>query len=493
MNRKNISAFDKLNNSISVDLSEPNFVSPTRVADNQTLYDALREQGLLLESNSTVFGNLVRAGELGMCSDNGIPYFLAPGRHILWSPLNTYKGNVKISDKQIKLGNIEIVTIDKSEIGLSKSQGEHILLEPGQHILQAPQYFVESKRIDKNYVNLGTHHRISVPIGNVAVALNDGKKIIITPVPLKVDSEHAEYIICTHGKMFKTQSPTFKFDENTGFKSIQMEDIQLDQLIVNTSEMISLNVVGSVRYQITDPIKAFLITEDVVEDIKKQAMATLTSVFSQLSIDEIAPSIASTNTSNMKNKNEAIPHDMLHHATDIFMKEFQSIASMWGVDRAAINFTQLHLANETFRAVVQSRAQQSMVANTNLSVVVTNTEVQIQEAKREQQKKVINAEGDAIAIRTLADANLYAATKKTEAAEFLAKQPLAVELSLMEAQEKIAKSLGDKTVITDFKLGNYGVKGTSGQMLFLNKKQAAMKQEQQEEQQLQSMAGMGSP
>src|SRR5204863_9517837 len=99
--------------------------------------------------------------------------------------------------------NIQIVTIDNSEIGLSTKMGENILLEPGQHILIAPHRYVKAEPVDKNYVHLGTHHRISVPVSNVAVAYNEGKKIIITPVPLKVDAAHQEYIFCTNGQMFK--------------------------------------------------------------------------------------------------------------------------------------------------------------------------------------------------------------------------------------------------------------------------------------------------
>src|SRR5438045_3757136 len=129
------SAYDPI-----VEDTESAVVSPTRVRDYESLNSALRRMGLLIDPNSDGFGHLVRQGELGMCSDDGVPKFLAPGRHILWSPWNSYKGNVDISQKLIQLGhNIQIITIDNSEIGLSTRMGENILLEPGQHILTAPQ------------------------------------------------------------------------------------------------------------------------------------------------------------------------------------------------------------------------------------------------------------------------------------------------------------------------------------------------------------------
>ena len=453
----------------------------TGIDSAQTIYGALADRNLLRRPNSDVFGNLVKQGEIGLSVDNGNPVFLAPGRHILWSPVHHFLGTVPITNKKIKLENVEIVIIDQSELGLSVSNGKNILLKPGQHILQSPQNFVGAKRVDSDYVQLGTHHRISVPIGYVAVAYNEGKKVIITPVPITVDDEHKDFILCTHGKMFEIESPTFLFDKQKGFRSIQMEDIQLDELIVNTSEMIGLSVVGSVRYQIVDPIKAFLMTDDLLEDIKKQAYATLTSVFSQLSIDEIATSLASTTVSSMKGKgkDKDIPHDMLHHATDIFMREFQAIVDGWGVDAKLVNITSMKLVNDAFRESVQSRAQQSMQTNTRLAVVSAQTDVELQEAERQKKKTILQAEANAESIKRLADAEVYSAQKHAEAAHLLAAEPLAAQLALMDGQAKIAKQFSDKnTIITDMRLGDYGMLGVQGQMLWLKPPVATVGAEQ---------------
>tara|TARA_R110000868_G_scaffold210193_10_gene460230 strand:- start:89 stop:1579 length:1491 start_codon:yes stop_codon:yes gene_type:complete len=445
---------------------------PTRVGDNETLYEALDRMGLLRQANSSAFGHLVRKGELGMCSDNGVPLFLAPGRHVLWSAYNSYKGNVPISRNMIQLGqNLQIVTIDNSEIGLSTSKGANILLVPGQHILQAPQRYVKSERVDKNYVHLGTHHRISVPVGNVAVAYNEGRKVIITPEDLNVDDAHRDYIVFTKGKMFMVDSPTFVFDPQAGFKSIQMEDIQLEKLTVNTSEMFALDVVGSVRYQISDPVRAFLLTEDVEGDIKKQAYATLTAAFSQLSINEIASSLASTHVSKGKEERNDIPHDMLHHATALFMEEFQSVVKGWGVEAKLVNITSMQLQNKTFTDSIQSRAQQSMQANTRLEVVAAESDAILQEAERNRKKQVIEAEGKSEAIRKLADANVYADEKRAEGARLLSTEPLARELALMDGHAKIMHELGDKTTIiaSDYNLGNYSASSASGQTMWLSR------------------------
>jgi regulator of protease activity HflC (stomatin/prohibitin superfamily) len=420
----------------------------SRVADNETLYTALQRMGLLRPANRNFGGYLIRAGEIGMSSDNGQPFFLAPGRHTLWSPLNAYKGRAPISQKMISLGeNIQIVTVEQDEIGLSKANGRYIILQPGQHVLRSPQRYVESKRVDTNYVHLGVHHRISVPVGNVAIAHDNGRKIIITPEKLHVNEGDNAYIRCTNGEMYIVDSPTFRFDPAAGFKSIQMEDIQLNQLVVNTSEMIPLNVVGAVRYKIIDPVQAFLRTEDVEGDIVKQAYATLTSVFSQLSINEIANSLASTIVASEKGKEDAAPHDMLHHATDLFMREFRDIVRDWGVEAKLVNITSLQPKDEAFRKALQSRAEQSMSANSNLAVVAAQTEVVIQEAERNKRKAMIDA-----------DARVYAAEKEAEAAAKLANQPLAQELAIMRGKAEIARSYGNNTVFTSADMGGYSLR-----------------------------------
>lgn len=446
--------------------------SKTLVSREHGLYGALARKGLLREPNDNVgVGRLVREGQLGLSSDNGKAVFLAPGRHILWSPLHTFKGYASISDKKIELNNIQIITIDNSEMGLSKAAGDDILLEPGQHILQSPQNYIESKQINSKYIKLGAHHWISVPIGYVAIAHNQGKKMIITPTELKVDKQHAEYIICTNKEILKLKSPTFQFDEENGFKSIQQEDMQLEKINVNTSEMIPLSVIGSVRYAITDPVRAFLITEDVVGDIKKQAHATLTSVFSRLSIDEIAMSISSTNITHMKDKQEDIPHDMLHHATDMFMHEFQTVVQKWGVDASLINITSLQLLDEKFRETVKARAQQRMEAATQRAIVETQTEAEIKKTERESKMRVMQADASTEVIKRNADAEVYAATKKKEAAEILSDQPLAQQLAIMDKQIAMAEKLGNKTIITDFKFDQYRSSDASGNMLLFSRKE----------------------
>ncbi len=316
--------------------------SPTRVRDGESLYDALKRMGILFDSNVALGIHLIEQGRIGMSIYNGKPYFLGPGQHTLWSGFHHYLGEASISDKIIRHGDkVTIVTIDQGELGLSTLPGKNIILEPGQHIMMAPHKYLSSAPINTNYVKLGTHHRISVPVGSVAIAYNDGKKIILSPTPLKVDAEHSKHLIVTNDEVYKIDSATFRFDPANGFKSVQMEDMQLQELTVNTREMISLKVVGSVRYQIVDPVRAFLMTEDVVADIQEQAKAVLTSVFSKLSIDEVASSLAAIGV-HTKGGKEELSEDMLHHATKLFMDEFSIIVRKWGVEANLINITSMH-------------------------------------------------------------------------------------------------------------------------------------------------------
>ncbi len=102
---------------------------------------------LLIHSPSWPEGlgsNLIQDGELGLAMFNGAPKFLAPGRHTLWSVFKTLVGTVKITEKLIKLGNYQIVTVNQGELGLSRRNGETVLLDPGRYILKAPHLFERS-------------------------------------------------------------------------------------------------------------------------------------------------------------------------------------------------------------------------------------------------------------------------------------------------------------------------------------------------------------
>lgn len=435
------------------------------VAPEASLYDALKQRKLLFNPAfpASLGIHLIKDGELGLSLNNGIPQFLGPGgRHTLWSPFNHFVGKVSLTEKNIRLGPIQIVTIEQGELGLSVKNGKNIILDqPGRYILNSPHVFVKSVKANERYIELGTHRRITVPEGYIAIAFDRGKQFIISPN----DTKEGPYI---------TDSPTFNFDPKTGFQSTKKREIKLETLTVNTNENISANVAGVIRYHIADPKKAFFGIEDVHAAIKLQAEATLTSVFAQLSIDQIGNSLSSTNVSSFKSKGKmeqgTVPDDFIHKATDLFIDEFKHVVEKWGVELDNLNIFSMEFTHEGFRETLRSRAQKRMEAATNLANVEAINAAAIKQTERERQQKIIEAEAKATSLKIIADAELYEQDQKAKAAEKLSKIPLAADLARLREQAKIAEKLGDKTVLMPhgYMLGNYSLRDTQGHTLFVN-------------------------
>lgn len=454
----------EINMQRNVSNSATTLLDEIQIPIDESLYAELKKRGLLIEPTWPVsWGiHLVKDGEIGLCLNNGKPEFLAPGRHTLWSPFREYIGTVSITQKNIRLGPIEIITINQGELGLTVKNGENIILDqPGRYILRTPHQYLKSAQANERYIELGTHRRITVPKGYVALAFDNGKQFIISPD----DTKEGPYI---------TNSPTFSFDPKRGFQSTMKREIKLETLAVNTKENMPANVAGVIRYHIADPNKSFFGIEDVHSAIKLQAEATLTSVFMQLSIDQIGSSLSSTNVTSFKGKGknnmeDMIPDDLIHKATDLFIDEFKNVVEKWGVELDNLNIFSMEFTDSSFRDTLRTRTQRRMEAATNLANVEAINEVAIKESERKRQQQIIDAEGQAQAIKKIADARKYAAEQDTEAAKMLSSQPLAADLARLKAQAEIVEKMGNNTVFMphDLRLGDYGVRGTQGQMFWL--------------------------
>lgn len=433
-----------------------------RVDPEESIYEALQNRGLLREPNfpKNIGLHLVQEGELGLSLNSGKPEFLDKGgRHSLKSPLKEYLGKASITEKLITLGPIQIVTIAQGELGLSVKNGEYIILEPGRYILTAPHQFVKSEKMNQLYVELGTHRRITVPQGFVATAIDDGKPVIITP-------DQSPYF---------TDSPTFQYDPKTGLKSTQIEKIALEKLVVNTREGMPVSIIGVIQYRILNPEIAFLKVDQVHSAIKIQAESTLTSVFAQLSIDQIQTGLSSTSVTSLKDEKKEIsdehvvPPDFIHQATDLFVKEFQNVAQGLGVELKALNILSMEFTNKEFLAALQTRAKERMEASTKLANTAVLNEAEISESERKAKQVRIDTDAETKRMKELASARLDVAKKDKEAAQQLASQPLAAELAILGKHADIAKAMGDKTTFIPhgMSLGNYSLRDVRGNMVWL--------------------------
>lgn len=382
---------------------------------NENLYDALRRKGLLTQPSApTGIGlNLVPRGTIGLCLNNGQAEFLAPGRHTLWSPMRKFVGAVPITQALIELVDVQIVTIPQGEFGLSRKNGETILLDPGRYILQAPHRFEKTTAANAQYIELGTYRRITVPTGHVAIAFDQGKQIIIRPED-------------TAKGPFETTSPTFSFNPTTGFQTVQLQVRELDELMVNTRDGITITAKGLICYRIADPHLAFMTVQDIHGSIKRAAEAVLTSIFLNASIDQIAPSVPS-NTKGKSPQLEMVDNmsedhaDFSRHVQDCFLHNFTQRVAQWGIELKNLNIEKLEF-DQRVQDLLRKRAQARLETATNIANMFAQTDVAVQESERDRKQKQIKADAEAAAIRTKAEADFFATQRQAEASAFAAQR-----------------------------------------------------------------------
>ncbi|CAF3479842.1 unnamed protein product [Rotaria socialis] len=420
-----------------------------RLRLDRSLYDEL-DQRHVLEYPQCPAGiglHLIRQGELGLCMMNLTPKFLAPGRYTFLSPFNHFLGLVNISDKLITLGNIQIVIINQDELGLSLRNGETILLDPGRYILTAPHIFVKSTQANAQYIELGTYRRITVPVGFVAVAFDIGKQIIIRPED-------------TESGPFETNSPTFLFDKDNGFQSVQLQVRELDELKVNTRDGITITAKGLITYRIHDPRIAFMTVQDIHGAVKRAAEAMLTSLFLNAAIDEIAPPVpkksAGANLINLKSTEDN--ENFNQHIRDAFLHEFSHKVNQWGIELQDLNIEKLEF-DSSVKELLRKRAQARVETATSLANMCSQTEIAMQEANRAKQQAQIQAEASAFVTRTKADADFYAAQQHVEAARLLQEVPLSAQLELKRLDVEIIKATGERTTFMpmNMQIGDIGM------------------------------------
>jgi regulator of protease activity HflC (stomatin/prohibitin superfamily) len=313
--------------------------------------------------------------------------------------------------------------------------------------LKAPHIFEKSTEANAQYIELGTYRRITVPVGYVAVAFDIGKQIIIRPED-------------TESGPFETNSPTFLFDKQTGFQSVQLQVRELDELKVNTRDGITITAKGLITYRIHDARAAFMTVQDIHGAVKRAAEATLTSLFLNAAIDEIAPPVPQKPTEeNLINLRTAEDQDNFNkHIRHAFLHDFSHKVNQWGIELQDLNIEKLEF-DSSVKDLLRKRAQARVETATSLSNMRSQTDIAMQEAERQKRQAQIHAEAEASVIRTKADADFYAAERHAQAAKLLQEVPLSAQLELKRLDVEMVKAAGDRTTFMpmNMQIGDIGM------------------------------------
>jgi regulator of protease activity HflC (stomatin/prohibitin superfamily) len=158
---------------------------------------------------------------------------------------------------------------------------------------------------------------------------------------------------------------------------------------VITKDNISVRVSAVLYYKVVDPIKAIIEIEDYADGTSQLAQTTLRSICGMEDMD------------HMLSERDAINHKMqeiLDHETH-----------PWGIKVSKVEIKEIDLPDSMQRAMARQA-----------------------EAERERRASIINADGE-----------LQAATKLSEAAELISKNPAAIQLRYLQTIREIGVS--DKT------------------------------------------------
>merc|ERR1719450_1385400 len=112
---------------------------------------------------------MVKQGELVFAQffENGATHVLSAGVQLVAS-FGTSTRSFPVKQDQISFGTISFVRVRPGTIGLATDNGQPVLLLPGQHIYNEPNFeFARFEDVTKNVITNGILQLIRVPPGSL--------------------------------------------------------------------------------------------------------------------------------------------------------------------------------------------------------------------------------------------------------------------------------------------------------------------------------------
>ncbi len=175
--------------------------------------------------------------------------------------------------------------------------------------------------------------------------------------------------------------PIFERMITVGLRTVTMA-IPSQKII--TKDNVSIDIAAVAYYKITDPKKAVIAVEDAYSAVNQISQTTVRNVVGQFLLDELLSKTISIN-------------DKIREVIDTHTEP-------WGVEVTAVEIKDITLPDNMQRAMAKEA-----------------------EAERERRAKIVAAEGE-----------MQAATKLAEAAEIIARHPVALQLRTLQTMAEIA-------------------------------------------------------
>ena len=214
---------------------------------------------------------------------------------------------------------------------------------------------------------------------------------------LRVLWEYERGVVFRLGKLKQAKGPGLIFMWPFGLERMKRMDLRIVALDIApqdtiTKDNVSVTVNAVVYFRVVDPVKSVVEIEDYYFATSQLAQTTLRSVIGQSELDELLAEREQINE---------IVRGIIDQGTD-----------PWGVEVTGVEIKDIDLPQEMKRAMAKQA-----------------------EAERERRAKVINAEGEFQASRTLASA-----------AEVLAEQPISIQLRYLQTVVEVAAENNSTTL-----------------------------------------------
>ncbi|MGC9109094.1 MAG: slipin family protein [Caldimicrobium sp.] len=212
--------------------------------------------------------------------------------------------------------------------------------------------------------------------------------ILFLQASIKVINEYERAVVLRLGKFYKVKGPglIIVIPVIDKIRKIDLRTVTLDvppQEVI-TRDNVSIRVSAVVYFRVMDPDKAFLQVEDYYYATSQLAQTTLRSVCGQAELDEI---LAEREKLNMR-----------------LQEILDADTEPWGVKVSKVEIKEIDLPEEMKRAMAKQA-----------------------EAERERRAKIISADGEYQASKTL-----------LEAAKIMAENPITLQLRYLQTLTEIA-------------------------------------------------------
>ena len=122
----------------------------------------------------------VRPGFLGLATENGKPVLLLPGQHFSNAPNFQLESFADVNSNMITIGSLNLIRVPPSELGLATIAKQPMILDAGLHFIASPGFeWNRSVSVNENFISLGPISIIRVQPGFVGFATQSKKAVLL--------------------------------------------------------------------------------------------------------------------------------------------------------------------------------------------------------------------------------------------------------------------------------------------------------------------------